>query len=104
MGRTKETREPCTELRDYGDGRTIVLYTEDNEVYQKLKKSAEREVFYETWKNCDPTKASKVAVDLYFPRKKKEAINKRVLRTRNFTKSTRRKEKVEQDIKPHVRP
>ena len=71
MGRTKkEAGESLTELRDYGNGKTIVLYTEDNEVYQKLRKSAEREISYEYWKNRNPTKARKVAVDLYFPRRK----------------------------------
>ena len=93
MGRTKEAGKSCTELRDYGDRKTIILYTEDNEVYQRLKRSAEREVSYEVWKNCDPTKARKVAVDLYFPRRKKGAINKRVLRIQSSTRAKSGKEK-----------
>ena len=92
MGRTKETTDR-TEIFNYGDGKTIVLYTEDNEVYQKLKKSAEREITYEIWKNCDPSKTRKVAVDLYFPRRKKRVINKRVLRIQSSTRVKSSKEK-----------
>jgi len=95
MGRKKkEAGEFHTELRDCGDGKTIILYTEDNELYQKLKSGAEKEVFYEVWKNCVPNKAKKVAVDLYFPRKKKEAINKHILRTQSSTRSKSSKKKV----------
>jgi len=83
-----------TELRNYGDGEHIVIYTTDNEVYQSLKKSAEKEVPYEIWKNCDPRNARKVAVDLYFPKKKKVAINKRILRIQSSTRAKSGKEKV----------
>jgi len=79
MGRIqKETSEnrvaQRTEIRDFGDRETVVLYTTDNLIYQTLKGKAQKEIPYEIWKNCNPHQASKVAVDLYFPKTSKNAV------------------------------
>ena len=79
MGKVQEKTSKIgvtSEIRDFGDKETIVLYTEDNIIYQTLKEKAEKEVIYERWKNCDPTKASKVAVDLYFSRTSRITVKK----------------------------
>ncbi len=65
-----------TEIRDYGDKKTIVVYTKDNTVLRKLRKwkACQKIVFYEVWENCDPRNAVKVAVDLYFEKKEENHI------------------------------
>lgn len=65
-----------TEIRDYGDKKTIVVYTKDNVVLRKLRewKSCQKVVFYEVWRDCDPRKAVNVAVDLYFDKKEENHI------------------------------
>lgn len=67
-----------TEVREYGDKETIVVFTKDNAVFRKLKdwKSCQKVVFYEVWKDCDPRKAVRVAVDLYFDKKEENRIRK----------------------------
>lgn len=67
-----------TEIRDYGDKKTIVVYTKDNAVLRKLRewKSCQKVVFYEVWRNCDPRNAVNVAVDLYFDKKEENQIRK----------------------------
>lgn len=67
-----------TEIRDYGDKKTIVVYTDDNAVFKKLRerKSCRKVVCYEVWKDCDPRKAVKVGVDLYFNKKEENRIRK----------------------------
>lgn len=65
------TPEQRTEIRNYGDGKTIVVYTTNNEVYQSLKKGAEKEVPYEIWKNCDPLKQRKWQLTSTSPEVKK---------------------------------
>ena len=66
------------EIRDYGDKKTIVVYTDDNTVLRKLRewKSCQKVVFYEVWENCDPRNAVKVAVDLYFDKKEENHIGR----------------------------
>ena len=65
-----------TEIREYGDKKTIVVFTDDNTVLRKLRdwKSCQKIVFYEVWKDCDPRKAVNVAVDLYFDKKEENHI------------------------------
>ena len=67
-----------TEIREYGDKKTIVVYTDDNAALRKLRewKSCQKVVFYEVWKNCDPRNAVNVAVDLYFNKKEENRIRK----------------------------
>ncbi|MFC2045716.1 hypothetical protein ACFLUH_03455 [Chloroflexota bacterium] len=57
-----------TEVRDYGDKRTVVVYTNDNEVCRKLRDSRKcfRIVSYEQQQNG---KTVLVGVDLYFSKK-----------------------------------
>ncbi len=65
-----------TEIRDYGDKKTIVVYTKDNSVLRKFRKwkACQKVVFYEVWENCDPRNAVKVAVDLYFNKTEENRI------------------------------
>lgn len=67
-----------TEIREYGDKATIVVYTDDNTVLRKLRdwKSCQKIVFYEVWKDCDPRKAVNVAADLYLNKKEEDRIRK----------------------------
>ena len=57
-----------TEIREYGDKRTVVLYTNDNEIYRRLRDSRKclEIVPYEQEQNG---KTIMVGVDLYFSRK-----------------------------------
>jgi len=65
-----------TKIRDYGDKETIVVFTEDNAIFRKLRewKSCQKIVFYEVWKDCDPRNAINIAVDLYFDKKEENRI------------------------------
>jgi len=67
-----------TEIREYGDKKTIVVFTNENAVLRRLRewKSCQKIVFYEVWKNCDPRNAVKVAVDLYFDKKEENHIRR----------------------------
>jgi len=52
-----------TEIRDFGDGNTIVVYTEDKQLHQRLRE----------WKHCQrvvpyESGSATLAVDLYFPK------------------------------------
>lgn len=60
-------------LRNYGDGNTIVLYTDDDQIYKQLKKSRKliREIPY--WH-----KQYKVGCDLYFDRKHSSWLQKQL--------------------------
>ena len=60
-----------TEIRDFGDRKTIVLYTEDNEVYPRLKQ----------WKSCQQVvpycqNGRVIGADLYFPKQAEVEIRK----------------------------
>ena len=67
-----------TEIRDYGDKKTIVVYTDENTVLRKLRewKSYQKVVFYEIWKDWNTRMAVRVAVDLYFNKKEEDRIRK----------------------------
>jgi len=58
------------EIRDYGDKQTLVVYTDQNDVYRKLEKSTKctNAIPYEQQQNG---KIKIVGVDLYFPKKYK---------------------------------
>ena len=66
-----------TELRDFGDNKTIVLYTNDNRVYRQFRDSAKliRIVPYEQEQRG---KLALVAVDLYFPKECREWLKKNI--------------------------
>ncbi len=63
----EEKRSIRTELRDFGDNKTVVLYTNDNRVYRQLRESTKliKIVQYEQEQRG---KLALVAVDLYFPK------------------------------------
>jgi len=88
-----------TEIRDFGDRKTIVLYTQDNAIYQALKEKAFREVPYEIWKDCDPTKAKKVAVDLYFPKEVKTKLQKVICQLQKMGKIDTRQKSCQKLLK-----
>ena len=73
-----KTKEVLSEIRDFGDKETIVLYTNDNLIYQALRLKAIKEVAYETWKDASPENAKRVAVDLYFSLKSRKTVEKLV--------------------------
>ncbi|MFC1985192.1 hypothetical protein ACFLT4_02985 [Chloroflexota bacterium] len=58
------------EIRDYGDKQTLVVYTDQNDIYRKLEKSARctKVIHYHQQQNG---KEKMVGVDLYFPKKYK---------------------------------
>jgi len=60
-----------TELRSFGDGTTIVLYTEDKRVYHQLKEWAycQRVVLYKRGNKM-------VAADLYFSKEAERGLRK----------------------------
>lgn len=68
-----DKNEKTTELRDYGDGKQIVLYTEDTEVLKRFRRwnPRPREVFY--WHGVPPGWRT-VAVDLYFPKSQEAKV------------------------------
>lgn len=68
-----DKNEKTTELRDYGDGKQIVLYTEDTEIFKRFRKwnPRPREVFY--WYGV-PLSWRRVAVDLYFPKSLEDKV------------------------------
>jgi len=86
----EKKREAVTEIREFGDKKTVVVYTEDNEVYNKLKRTAKKIVFYEMWKYLYPHRVKNVAVDLYFPKNKKDVLKQQILRTKKTVKSKSR--------------
>jgi len=59
------------EIRDYGDKQTLVLYTDQNDLYRKLSKSTKctHIILYEQQQQNGRIKI--VGVDLYFPKKYK---------------------------------
>lgn len=66
-----------TEIRDYGNGRTIVLYTNENAVFQRFRDSAKclRVIPYE---QDQKKKVALVGVDLYFNKKYRNWLEKRI--------------------------
>ena len=58
------------EIRDYGDGKTLVVHTDQNDIYHKLENSTKctNVIPYEQQQNG---KEKMVGVDLYFPKKYK---------------------------------
>jgi len=66
-----------TELRDFGDDKTIVLYTNDNRVYRQLRESAKliKIVPYEQEQGGE---LALVAVDLYFPKECRKWLKNRL--------------------------
>ena len=66
-----------TELRNVGDGTTIVLYTNDNRVYRKVLELVQpiKIVPYEQEQGG---KLTVVGVDLYFPKEYRKWLEKNI--------------------------
>ena len=66
-----------TELRNLGDNRTIVLYTNDNPVYRNLRDSGKpiKIVPYEQERGG---KVAVVGVDIYFPKEYRKWLGKNI--------------------------
>jgi hypothetical protein len=66
------------ELRNLGDTRTIVLYTNDNEVYRKVMESLKplKVVPYEQEQKRG--NVAMVGVDLYFPKECRRQLEKNI--------------------------
>ncbi|MFW9875835.1 MAG: hypothetical protein ACFFG0_22245 [Candidatus Thorarchaeota archaeon] len=80
------------DIRDYGDSKTIVIYTDDNAILKKLRvwKACQRIIDYEVWRNCDPRSRFVVAYDLYFDKKEENHIRKALglpIKKRNRSKA-----------------
>ena len=75
-----------TELRNLGDNRTIVLYTNDNRVYRKVLESVKpiKIVPYE-----QGGKLAVLGVDLYFPKEYRKWLGKNISKRAAGTKDTR---------------
>jgi len=74
----KEERQAIvTEIRDLGDNRTLVLYTNDNRVYRKFRDSVKciKIVPYEQEQEG---KIVMVGVDIYFPKEYRKWLEKNI--------------------------
>jgi hypothetical protein len=65
------------ELRNLGDGRTVLLYTNDNRVYRRLRDSGKlvKVVPYEQEQGG---KVAMVGVDVYFPKEYRKWLGKNI--------------------------
>jgi hypothetical protein len=70
-----EKQAIVTELRDLGDNRTVVVYTNDNQIYKKLRDSVEpiKIVPYEQEQGG---KIVMVGVDIYFLKEYRKWLEK----------------------------
>ena len=66
-----------TELRDMGDGRTIVLHTNDNRVYRKVLESV-KPIEIVTYEQEQGGKLTVVGVDLHFPKEYRKWLEKNI--------------------------
>lgn len=64
-----------TELRHFGDGRTIVIYTDDNAIYPKLRDSTKCFKLVPYYQE-NSKKATLIGADLYFEAKFKPWVIK----------------------------
>lgn len=72
-----ERQALVTELRNLGDKRTVILYTNDNRVYRKIRDLVEpiKIVPYEQEKGG---KVVMVGVDIYFPKECRKWLEKNI--------------------------
>ena len=66
-----------TELRNLGDDRTIVLYTNDNRVYRKVLESV-KPIKIVPYKQEQGGRLTVVGVDLYFPKEYRKWLEKNI--------------------------
>lgn len=67
----------ASELRSLGDNRTIVVHTNDNQVYRKLLDSV-KPIKIVPYEQEQGGKAALVAVDLYFPKEHRKWLEKKI--------------------------
>ena len=74
----EKRREIVTQLRNLGDNKTIVLYTNDAQVYRNLQDSEKllKIVPYEQEQGSKV--ATMVGVDLYFPKEYRKWLEKNI--------------------------
>ena len=74
---TGERQALVTDLRELGDNKTLVLYTNDNRVYRKIRDSIKpiKIVPYEQERNG---KVDMVGVDIYLPKKYRKWLAKNI--------------------------
>jgi len=70
-----EKQAIVTELRSLGDTRTVVLHTNDNQLYKKLRDSA-KPIKIVPYQQEQGGKVALVAVDLYFPKECQKWLQK----------------------------
>jgi hypothetical protein len=66
-----------TELRNLGDGRTIILHTNDNRVYRKVLESVKPAKIV-PYQQEQGGKVAMIGVDLYFPKEYRKWLEKNV--------------------------
>jgi len=73
-----------TEIRDFGDNKTIVLYTDEQKLYRQLKDSTKcfKVVPYEQ-EQYSNRRVAVVGADLYFPKRYRAWVERRI--RGNFT-------------------
>jgi hypothetical protein len=72
-----ERRSIVTELRNLGDGRTIVLHTNDNRVYRKVLESV-KPIKIVPYEQEQGGKLTVLGVDLYFPKEYRKWLEKNI--------------------------
>jgi hypothetical protein len=66
-----------TELRDLGDNRTVVIYTNDNRVYRNLCESV-KPIKIVPYEQEQGGKLTMLGVDLYFPKEYRKWLGKNI--------------------------
>jgi len=66
-----------TELRNLGEGGTIVLYTNDNRVYKKVLESA-KPIKVVPYEQEQGGKVVMLGIDLYFPKEYRKRLEKNI--------------------------
>ena len=66
-----------TELRDFGDNKTIVLYTNDNRVYSKFRDSV-KPIKIVPYEQKQVGRVVMVGVDIYFPKEYRKWLGKNI--------------------------
>ena len=66
-----------TELRDFGDNKTIVLYTNDNRVYSKFRDSV-KSIKIVPYEQKQVGRVVMVGVDIYFPKEYRKWLGKNI--------------------------
>jgi hypothetical protein len=66
-----------TEIRNLGDNRTVVLYTNDNRVYRKIRDSI-KPIKIVPYEQEQGTKIVMVGVDVYFPKEYRQWLEKNI--------------------------